>query len=77
MPDPWKRRFFGILSFVLLCFLLVSLDLIPSLAKAESTNLVTEVEDETTMGASQDLSLMANLLLQLSAPRMQLFKVTA
>ncbi|WP_328801618.1 glycosyl hydrolase [Paenibacillus sp. LX16] len=56
MPDPWKRRFFGILSFVLLCFLLVSLDLIPSLAKAESTNLVTEVEDETTMGASQDLS---------------------
>ncbi|MGP0577314.1 hypothetical protein ACTP13_09910 [Paenibacillus peoriae] len=56
MPDPWKRRFFGILSFVLLSFLLVSLDLIPSLAKAESTNLVTHVEDETTLGASQDLS---------------------
>ncbi|MDP1512389.1 glycosyl hydrolase [Paenibacillus sp. CMAA1739] len=56
MPYPWKRRFFGILSFVLLFFLLVSLDLVPSLAKAESTHLVTDVDGRTAMNASQGLS---------------------
>ncbi|WDZ61826.1 glycosyl hydrolase [Paenibacillus polymyxa] len=56
MPDPWKKRFFSILSFVLLSFLLVSLDLIPSLAKAESAHLVTDVEGRTLMNASQDSS---------------------
>ncbi|MGG4219070.1 glycosyl hydrolase [Paenibacillus jamilae] len=55
MPDPWKKRFFGILSFVVLSFLLVSLNLIPGLAKAESAHLVTDAEDQTTMNTSQSL----------------------
>ncbi|KZE71093.1 hypothetical protein AV545_18930 [Paenibacillus jamilae] len=60
MPYPWKRRFFGILSFVLLSFLLVSLDLVPTLAKAESTHLVTDVDGRTAMNASQGLSTNGN-----------------
>lgn len=39
---PMEKRFLSILSFVLLSFLLVSLSLIPSLAKAESAHLVTD-----------------------------------
>ncbi|WP_342427893.1 glycosyl hydrolase [Paenibacillus sp. FSL L8-0158] len=54
MPDPWKRRLFGIFSFVLLSLLLVSLDLIPSLAKAESAHLVTDGSPSSTVVSSKD-----------------------